>query len=56
MIIVHLEGEEEQPVVPPAAASVPKCHVMLQKEVPDGPPIDEKCGGVVQNGHAGLCK
>ena len=56
MIIVHLEGEEEYPVVPPAAAPALKCHVMLQKETPDGPPIDEECGDAVQSGHAGLCK
>ena len=32
-----------------------KCHVMLQKENANGPPIDEECGDAVESGHAGLC-
>ena len=32
-----------------------KCYLMLQKENPDGPPIDAKCGDAVESGHAGLC-
>ena len=36
-------------------ALVLKCHVMVQKETRYDPPIDEECGDVVQNGHAGLC-
>ena len=52
-----LQREEDQlAVVLAAAAPVLKCHVMLQKERLDGPPIDEECGDAVQVGHAGLCK
>ena len=43
------------PVAPVAAAPTLKCRVMLQKETPDGPPIDEECGNAVDSGHAGLC-
>ena len=50
-----LECEEDWPVVPVAAAPVLKCRVMLQKEVPDGPLIDEECGDAVEIGCAGLC-
>ena len=38
-----------------AVAPVLKCHVMLQKEADNGPPIDEECGNVVESSHAGLC-
>ena len=48
-------GEDQLAVVPAAAAPVLKCRVMLQKETPDGPPIDEECGDAVESGHAGLC-
>ena len=32
------------------------CHVMLLKESPDGPPIQEERGEAVKSGHAGLCQ
>ena len=35
--------------------TVLKCHVMLQKEIPNGVPVEEKCGNAVESGHAGLC-
>ena len=50
-----LQGEEHQPAVLVAAAHILKCHAMLRKEALNGPPIDEKCGDVVESGHAGLC-
>ena len=37
-------------------ASTLTCHVMLQKERADGPPIDEECGDKAESGHAGLCQ
>ena len=56
MWLLLLQGGEDQlAVVPAAAAPVLKCRVMLQKETPDGPPIDEECGDAVESGHAGLC-
>ena len=42
--------------LPVTVAPVLKCRVMLQKENPDGPPIDEECGNPVQGSHAGLCE
>ena len=36
-------------------APVLKCHVMLQKVVPNGPLVDEECSDAVESGHAGLC-
>ena len=56
LITVLLLQVEDWPDVPPVVVPLLKCHVMLQKEPPDGPPIDEECGDVVESGHAGLCR
>lgn len=48
-------GEVPVAAAAPAATLALKCRVMLQKEVPNGTPIDEECGNAVEKGHAGLC-
>ncbi|XP_065915142.1 uncharacterized protein [Dysidea avara] len=53
--IQAVEGlADAQPVLPLAAPPVLKCCVMLQKENPEGIPLDEECGNAVERGHAGL--